>query len=208
MVRDCSSILQHYSISNHHRSFYGQCPPLLLALALMVWRLPPSPSTKRLGQDDSMSPSRESSKLARIDFLGAILLAGTIITFLLILDLGSKRGSAPKISVLAVLVVVLGGFLVWVEKRWAREPIFPLSLLANRDVVTSYLLAALQIAAQSGVCLTCPSECHSGPILYLTSSRSCSVSPYTSKSQKMPRSRLLARAWFRLLLATPLAVSS
>jgi hypothetical protein len=156
MVRDRSSMLQHYSISNHHRSFYGQCPPLLLALALVVWRLPPSPSTRRSGQDDSKSPSRESSKLARIDFLGAILLAGTIITFLLILDLGGKRGSAPKISVLAVLVVVLCGFLVWVEKRWAREPIFPLSLLANRDVVTSYLIAALQIAAQSGVCLTCP----------------------------------------------------
>jgi hypothetical protein len=150
-------MLQHYSISNHHRSFYGQCPPLLLALALVVWRLPPSPSTRRSGQDDSKSPSRESSKLARIDFLGAILLAGTIITFLLILDnLGSKRDSAPKISVLAVLVVVLCGFLVWVEKRWAREPIFPLSLLANRDVVTSYLIAALQVAAQSGVYLTCP----------------------------------------------------
>jgi hypothetical protein len=208
MVRDRSSMLQHYSISNHHRSFYGQCPPLLLALALVVWRLPPSPSTRRSGQDDSKSPSRESSKLARIDFLGAILLAGAIITFLLILDLGSKRDSALKISVLAVLVVVLCGFLVWVEKRWAREPIFPLSLLANRDVVTSYLTAALQIAAQSGVWSDLSSECHSGPILYLTSSRSCSVSPYTFKSQKMPRSRLLARAWFRLLLATLLAVSS
>jgi hypothetical protein len=156
MVRDRSSMLQHYSISNHHRSFYGQCPPLLLALALMVWRLPPSSSTRRSGQDDSGSPSRESSKLARIDFLGAILLAGTIITLLLILDLGSKRGSAPKISVLAVLAVVLCGFFVLVEKRWAREPIFPLSLLANRDVVTSYLIAALQVSAQSGVCLTCP----------------------------------------------------
>lgn len=205
MVRDRSSMLQHYSISNHHRSFYGQCPPLLLALALVVWRLPP---TRRSGQDDSKSPSRESSKLARIDFLGAILLAGTIITFLLILDLGSKRDSAPKISVLAVLVVVLCGFLVWVEKRWAREPIFPLSLLAHRDVVTSYLMAALQIAAQSGVCLTCPVNVIQDLYCNLTSSRSCSVSPYTSKSQKMPRSRLLARAWFRLLLATLLAVSS
>ena len=156
MVRDRSSMLQHYSISNHHRSFYGQCPPLLFALAFVARRLPPSPSTRKSRQDDSKSPSCESSKLARIDFLGAILLAGAIITFLLILDLGSKRGSTPKISVLAVLVVVLCGFLVWVEKCWAREPIFPLSLLANRDVITSYLIAALQVAAQSGVCLACP----------------------------------------------------
>jgi hypothetical protein len=42
------------------------------------------------------------------------------------------------------------GFLL-VERFWTIEPIFPLHLLANREVVTSYLIARLQVAGQTAV---------------------------------------------------------
>jgi hypothetical protein len=139
--------------SNHHRSFMGQCPLLVIALACVLWRLPSSPSKKRLEQGNIDSTSHERQKLARIDFLGAFLLAGSIVTLLLILDSGSKINSALNISVLVVLLGVLLASFGWVESRWASETIFPLSLLANRDVVTSYFIAALQVGAQCGVCV-------------------------------------------------------
>lgn len=148
MVRRSPYCQKLYLLKNSCRSFYGQCPPLLLALVLILWKLPPSATTK---EEQSESTSRSSSRLARIDFLGAFLLAGTIISLLFLLDLASKRTAISVIVVLAVLVVLLCGSFVWVESRWAREPIFPLSLFSNRDVVTSYLIVALQIAAQSGV---------------------------------------------------------
>lgn len=39
-----------------------------------------------------------------------------------------------------------------VEGFWAKEPIFPLRLLLNRDVVTSYVNLGFQSGAQMAVC--------------------------------------------------------
>jgi hypothetical protein len=125
-----------------------------MALALLLWKLPSSSPTTRVEEDEPDSPSHKNTKLARIDFLGAVLLASAIVTFLLILNLGPKVDSAQTISTLVLLLAVLGGFFVWVESRQASQAIFPLSLLTNRDVVTAYLIAALQVGAQCGVSTT------------------------------------------------------
>jgi hypothetical protein len=37
------------------------------------------------------------------------------------------------------------------EVWWAKEPIFPLQLLRQRDAVASYLIMGFQVAAQLGV---------------------------------------------------------
>jgi hypothetical protein len=44
---------------------------------------------------------------------------------------------------------VLAGLFCWVELRVAKEPIFPLPLLARRDVVLPYLILFLQNIAQT-----------------------------------------------------------
>ena len=100
---------------------------------------------------DVKSPS--PSKLRRIDFLGSLSLALTIVGFLLVLDLGGQKSSwdLPTIWVVLISSVVLALVFLLIEAYVAREPIFPLRLLVHRDVVTAYLVAALQIAAQTGV---------------------------------------------------------
>lgn len=99
------------------------------------------------------SVETDDGKLKRIDFLGSGLLSATIICFLLVLDLGGQKmpWSSPVVLVLAGLAVAFGLLFLLVEGYWAREPVFPLRLLIHRDVITAYLIAGLQIAAQFGV---------------------------------------------------------
>lgn len=93
------------------------------------------------------------SKLRRIDFLGSIALALTIVGFLLVLDLGGQKlpWGHPVIWITLASSVALGLLFLSIEGYVAKEPIFPLKLLVHRDVVTAYLVVALQSGAQYGV---------------------------------------------------------
>jgi hypothetical protein len=76
-----------------------------------------------------------------------------IVTFLSALSLGSQDLSwtDPLILSLVASSVTLGSlFIVW-EVKFAFEPIFPPALVIQRDVATSYAIAALQTAAQLSV---------------------------------------------------------
>lgn len=131
----------------NHRSFLGQCPPTLLALALVIWKL----------KVPLLEESKHSqlAKLRRIDFLGAILLSVSIVCGLTVLDLGGQRMSwtSTKVLTLFAVSVVSGTLFLVIEGFWAKEPIFPLRLLLNRDVVTSYINLAFQTGAQGAVCI-------------------------------------------------------
>ena len=100
---------------------------------------------------DVKGPSK--STFRRIDFLGSISLASTIVGFLLVLDLGGQKlpWSHPVIWIVFASSAVVGLLFLAIEGYVAKEPIFPLRLLVHRDVMTAYLLAALQMAAQFGV---------------------------------------------------------
>ena len=89
----------------------------------------------------------------RVDFLGAASLASSIIAFILFLDLGGKSfpWNSPVTYVLGGASIASCASFALVERFWASEPVFPLHLLANRDVVTSYLIVGLQFAGQVGV---------------------------------------------------------
>ena len=58
---------------------------------------------------------------------------------------------SPLVLVLTSLSLALGLLFLLVEGYWAKEPVFPLRLLIHRDVLTAYLIASLQTAAQLGV---------------------------------------------------------
>ena len=100
---------------------------------------------------DVKSPSQGT--LRRVDFLGSISLALTIVGFLLVLDLGGQKlpWGHPAIWILLTSSVALGLLFCLIEGYVAREPIFPLKLLIHRDIMTAYLVIALQTAAQYGV---------------------------------------------------------
>jgi EmrB/QacA subfamily drug resistance transporter len=85
---------------------------------------------------------------AEIDYLGAALLAGAIITILLIATWGGNQyaWSSPQIlALIGAAVALLAGFL-WRE-RSAAEPVLPLRLF--RDPVFAVVSAALFIATIS-----------------------------------------------------------
>ncbi|KAI1652883.1 MFS general substrate transporter [Daldinia decipiens] len=134
-------------------SFLGQAPIFLLAMAL-CWMMLPDLTTEQ----NKTNAETTKSRLARIDFLGASLLGGGLLAILLPLRIAGQK--VPWGSPVVLLLFTLGIFLLVLftvaEMRWAKEPIFPLRLLKNRDVVFSYLIMGFQIAAQVGMMVAVP----------------------------------------------------
>jgi len=128
------------------RSFLGQCPPTLLAISLVLWKL-------RIPSLESPTKQSQFSKLRRIDFIGAILLTISIVCGLLVLQFGGQAmlWTSSKVLTLLGVSLVAGNAFLLVEGFWAKEPIFPLRLLLNRDVLTSYTNIAFQTGAQGAV---------------------------------------------------------
>lgn len=93
------------------------------------------------------------AKLRRIDFLGSLSLASAIVGFLLVLDIGGQKvpWTHPLVWVLFGAASFFSIVFALVEAYVAREPIFPLRLIVHRDVLSAYLVTALQGAAQFGV---------------------------------------------------------
>lgn len=93
------------------------------------------------------------SKLVRVDFLGAAILASLILSLLLPMELGGNEvtWTHPLIFGLFGAAAFLLIIFVLVEKHWAKEPILDLVLFTQRDVMLSYLIMAFQSAAQFGV---------------------------------------------------------
>lgn len=142
-------------------SFLGQAPIFLLAVLLCWFFLPKG---KQVGKGDEGAEASgkpingKKGSLARIDFLGAALLALFILTFLLPIEIGGTKipWSHPLIFVLFGVAVVFGGLFAAVEEWWAKEPIFPLELLKHRDIILTYVISGGQVAAQLGLMFSVP----------------------------------------------------
>jgi MFS family permease len=130
--------------------------PLVLVAALLAWVMIPGPKepkeSEREGEEADVKPKR--SKIARIDFAGAILLALTVTSLLLAVELaGQQKVAVMHAAILGLLASFLGFGVLFVltEVYWAAEPVFPVHLLKRRDVMSAYLVLALQISAQLAV---------------------------------------------------------
>ncbi|KAJ4321842.1 hypothetical protein N0V84_005137 [Fusarium piperis] len=125
-------------------SFLGQAPIFAASMVICGLLLP---STSNGTQESSIS-----TRLARIDALGALLLGATVLSLMMPLEIGGQKipWSHPLIFVLFAAGIVLAVAFVLVESRWAKEPIFPLRLLRNAQVTKSYLIVAAQAGAQLG----------------------------------------------------------
>lgn len=136
-----------------NRSFLGQAPLFLLAILLCWVSLP---NTKPRHQASEL----KSKKLRRVDFLGSALFAAFLILVLLPLELGGSKiaWNDPRIPLFFGLSAVSLVLLVVVEKRWASNPLLPLSMFCNRHTVAAFVITALQCAAQLGVISTVPCE--------------------------------------------------
>lgn len=123
---------------------------MFVAIILVALRLPNQQNTKEI------SANSQPSKLKRIDFIGAILLALAIVSFLLALSFGGQKFVWLSVPVLGLFAssIALGIVFVFYELRYPVEPVFPPSLIVKRDVATQYAIMALQAGAQFSVTLT------------------------------------------------------
>ncbi|KAI1180574.1 major facilitator superfamily transporter [Nemania sp. FL0916] len=135
-------------------SFLGQVPIFLVAMVL-CWRVFSKLDEERPEHQKTVAPQ---NNLANFDFLGISTLGFGILALMLPLEIGGQKvsWSHPIIYALFTTGAILLGIFVMAESRWAKEPIFPLRLLRNRQALLGYLIIGCILAAQSGMVFTVP----------------------------------------------------
>ncbi|KAL4898731.1 major facilitator superfamily domain-containing protein [Aspergillus ambiguus] len=132
-------------------SFLLQVPLLGLAAILVILQL-------KLVHRAIFDAEVDRLKLRRIDFSGAIAVSTGITVIILLLDQGGK--SFPWRSALTLLLASAGALFlaifVYIELYIAAEPIFDLHILKRPNIIPSYLISALQVAAQVGMMFSVP----------------------------------------------------
>lgn len=148
---DCATV--EMCADEHCRAFIGQGPLVVIALFLVERRLPDF-------QKDLSSKQSTWSKFRRIDLAGAICMSLSIASALLVLELGGQKVAwdDPLVIGAAVTTLTSGIAFVVVEQFWAQEPIFPLQLMTQYTVVTSYTILGLQTLTQTAVCNPCNTD--------------------------------------------------
>ena len=110
-------------------AFLSQVPMVAISgiLVFITVKIPPKKSDK--------------SKLSRVDFAGAFLLVVTLVLLLLGLTSGGNivPWNHPLVLVSLPLSLVALGAFIWIETRWAKEPVLPINLLLNRTVAAACL---------------------------------------------------------------------
>ncbi|KAI8663416.1 MFS domain-containing protein [Fusarium keratoplasticum] len=133
--------------------FLIQLPVALAGLALVLWKLP---EPKETTLEDDAEPQPAESKISRVDFAGAAMLVGTVLTGLLSLDFCTKHGLGVAVYCLVGAFVLSLSLFCTIEKYYAKEPILPLELIFKREVLTSYSIVCFQAAGQFGLLYTIP----------------------------------------------------
>ncbi|KAJ2788000.1 hypothetical protein GGI15_000260 [Coemansia interrupta] len=104
--------------------FYLSCILLFVALVPAV-----------IFADAPLPRGRVLEDLARIDFVGTLLVTGAVLTLILALNFGGDlfNWASGVVITLIVLSVVLFALFVFVQAKFSREPIFARSMFASRS---------------------------------------------------------------------------
>ncbi|KAG2169844.1 hypothetical protein JADG_009583 [Aureobasidium aubasidani] len=146
---ECEEVLSAEHKTYETRAFIGQCPLLLLSIVLVWWKLEEPQHEVELKQS-------VWTKLKRIDFIGAFFMSVAILACITAFDLGSKKANTSVLITLVVIGVSAGALFALTEKFWAKEPIFPLELLGQHAVITSYSIIFIQTGIQVALMFLVP----------------------------------------------------
>jgi predicted MFS family arabinose efflux permease len=133
--------------------FYGQVPPTIVGLLLILWKLP-NRTVKTSKPDDDVVSFRQ--KLARVDVPGALVLMVSIVSFLLALEFVNEDLPIAYCVIPGIVSLLCLTLFYFIERRWANEPILPIELFTNRATLTAYLLAGFQMSAQFSLFYSIP----------------------------------------------------
>lgn len=134
------------------RSFIGQTPICLVAFIAVYFVLQLPRRT-----DAPVGSSHWAAKVAKIDFLGAVVLVSAVFSLLLGLDAGSNVGwsSVPHTIVPLLLAPVLFAIFLLVEIKVASHPFAPGHVILDSSMFAAYLANFFGVAG------------HIGPIFFL-----------------------------------------
>jgi predicted MFS family arabinose efflux permease len=127
---------------------------MALAFILVAWKMHlPSVDVNDTSKDKSLKKS-----FSRIDYLGSLTAAISVIAGIFLLDMAGQKFPwiSPWSIGLATITVAFAIAFVVVEAFVAKEPVFSLHLLRNRDVVLSYIIMPLQSVAQMSMMFFVP----------------------------------------------------
>lgn len=131
-------------------AFLGQVPLCGVSFASVYWllHLPPRP-------DEQRSHWRE--KLARIDFLGALVLVCAVLCLLLGLDNGGNKGwrHASAVGPLAASIVLFAAFVL-VETLVATIPFAPSRVIFERSLSAAFACNFFAFAGHMAMFFTLP----------------------------------------------------
>lgn len=88
-----------------------------------------------------------------LDLPGLLTFTMTMISFLVVLDLGARPDGLenPLVIVFAILFLIFGLAFLFIEAYWAERPMIPLTLIKRPSVGLHYLAQMLCMCAQFAV---------------------------------------------------------
>lgn len=121
---------------------------MILAGILVAWRLPKETRKSVVAKDKSWR-----SRVARLDLFGAILLAATVGSFLLTLNITSTTQPSTPLWILgtALITLAFGTSFVISQKRRSQDGILPLRLFSYHEIRTAYTVVSFQYGASYSV---------------------------------------------------------
>ncbi|KAJ5593928.1 uncharacterized protein N7459_000136 [Penicillium hispanicum] len=125
--------------------FWIQAPLALVLGPLLFLAIPPPPEEASPLKDQSLRQS-----LARIDYAGAVTL--TLAVVLLLSSLASAEILIWPIPISALFFVLF----VFIESRWAQEPVIPVRLLRTRSILLTCLAGSGLMMARWAVLFFTP----------------------------------------------------
>ncbi|KAI1856112.1 hypothetical protein JX265_011827 [Neoarthrinium moseri] len=135
-------------------SFLSQAPMFAIAVVSCILAIP---NTKRATASQNYNGIK-TNFFVRIDMIGIILLGLGILAMMLPLELGGVYVSweHPIIFVLFSIGAVLLLLFLANEVWWAPNPVFPVRMLKNKELVACYLVIGLLAAAQTALMFSVP----------------------------------------------------